>query len=424
MFDTIVAPITGAPPAAVAWVRLSGPDAWRIAGELFAPWPNPVEPRRALYGHWRHGDDGLALPFSSNASYTGEEAVEISLHGSHASLLSAVEACLAAGARMARPGEFTERAFLSGRIDLTQAEAVRETIDALTEAQLAEANRNRDGALRQAVERLRKVALRVRAAVEASVDFSEEIGDLDTEEARRNLVEMATDLGRLLGTAHVGRILRQGLRIAIVGPPNAGKSSLLNALLGTERAIVTPVPGTTRDYVEEAADFGGLPVVLIDTAGLRETDDPVEAIGVQRSKAQAAGADVIWFVYDGSEEAPEPPTFGRPVVLVANKADLRPGAVGIPVSAVNGAGLPELIASVGPFFDRPPGPTVSPRVADLLRRAAEEVDSCLAHLQADVPDDLLSVLLSEVATTLGEITGETASPDMVAQIFHDFCVGK
>jgi tRNA modification GTPase len=424
MFDTIVAPITGAPPAAVAWLRLSGPDAWRIAGEVFQPWPASPEPRRAIYGHWRHGDDGLALPFPAVGSYTGEEAVEISLHGSRASLQSAVEACFAAGARMAQPGEFTERAFLNGRLDLTQAEAVRETIDALTEAQLREANRNREGALRREVESLRNVALRLRAAVEASVDFSEEVGEFDREEGDRRLAEVAARLDTLIQTAQVGRILRQGLRIAIVGPPNAGKSSLLNALLGTERAIVTPIPGTTRDYVEESADFDGFPVVLIDTAGLRETEDPIEAIGVQRSRAQAAQADVVWFVYDASEPKPSIPDFGPPVVVVANKADLAPANGDLGVSAHTRKGLEELVASVAAYFNRAPGPTVSPRVADLLRRAAGEVTEARAHLRTDAPDDLLSVLLSEVVATLGEVTGEAASPDMVAQIFQDFCVGK
>jgi tRNA modification GTPase len=260
--------------------------------------------------------------------------------------------------------------------------------------------------------------------VEASVDFSEEVGEFDRSAAAQRLASMAERIARLVETAEVGRILRRGLRIAIVGPPNAGKSSLLNALLGTERAIVTPIPGTTRDYVEETADIEGFPVVLIDTAGLREAEDPVEAIGVQRSRAQAAAADLVWFVYDGSEGAPEVPEFGPPVVVVANKADLGHGPVGLAVSATTREGLNELVASVAPYFDRPPGPTVTPRVAGLLRRAAEEVASCRHHLRSDAPDDLLSVLLNEVVTTLGEVTGQTASPDMVSRVFHDFCVGK
>lgn len=423
MFDTIVAPITGTPPSAVTWLRLSGPEAWRIAEEVFHPFPS--EARHAGYGRWRHGDDGLAIAFAAEGSYTGEAAVELSLHGSRASLQAAVQACIEAGARFARPGEFTERAFLNGRIDLTQAEAVRETIDAMTEAQLREANRNREGAMRDAVTTLRQAAIQLRAAVEASVDFSEEIGEFDREDAARVLGAVGARLESLLATAEVGRILRQGLRVAIVGPPNAGKSSLLNALLGMERAIVTEIPGTTRDYVEEVADFNGLPVVLIDTAGLRETEDPVEAIGVQRSRAQAAGADVIWFVYDASGERPEVPEFGPPVLVVANKVDLGEAPEGVlGVSATTREGLADLVRSVQPFFDRVGGPTVSPRVAELLRRAAGEVKGILHHMGWDSPDDLASVLLSELIETLGEVTGETASPDMVAQIFSDFCVGK
>lgn len=422
MFDTIVAPITGAPPAAVAWVRLSGPEAWSIAAKVFTPWPERVEPRKATYGHWTHGDDGLALPFAAEGGYTGEEAVEISLHGSAASLRLAVEACIEAGARKARPGEFTERAFLNGRLDLTQAEAVRETIEAVTESQLREANRQREGAMYRACAPLREEALGIRAAIEASVDFSEEVGDLDHRSVRVRLDSIQLAIERLLATASVGRILRQGLRIAIVGPPNAGKSSLLNAILGEDRAIVTPIPGTTRDYIEERADFAGFPVVLIDTAGLRETNDPVEAVGVQRSRALAASADAIWLVYDASLPKPELPAFERPTLWVPNKADLVPGCEG--VSATTGVGLERLIEWTRPFFDLPKEPTVSPRVADLLQRAREEVETCRYHLDSDTPDDLLSVLVQELVETLGEITGETASEDMVSRIFHDFCVGK
>ncbi len=430
IFDTIVAHATGMAPAAVGIVRLSGPDSWRIAGEVCPSLPDPPIPRHAHYGMFVHGDDGIVLPYEHGKSFTGEQSAELSVHGSPRSIRSLIEACEARGARLAEPGEFTERAFLHGRIDLTQAEAVRETVEAQTERQLALANAVRSGALRDKVGLMREKLLSQLVAVEAVTDFSEEVGPLDRSAVRSSIQSVQEEVDRLLETASVGRLMRHGLRVAIVGPPNVGKSSLLNALLGSDRAIVSPVPGTTRDYVEERADFGGFPVVLIDTAGLRRTEDPIEEIGVQRSISQAAHADLVWYVIDSSvgwtqSDEESVYTFSAPVEVVANKSDLGNAGRGIAVSAITRSGLPELVASAQARFETNEElPAVNLRHRELLAESATALESAVSTLASDHPDDLVSVSLQEAVRSLGEITGETATPDVVSRIFREFCIGK
>lgn len=425
-----MAPITGNQPAAVAWVRLSGPDSWEIASKVFTNWPHTPESHRAVFGTYRHGDSGLALAFEEHHSYTGEEAVELSIHGSTASSRSLVELCLAEGARHADPGEFTLRAFLNGRIDLTQAEAVRDTVEARTETQLRAANLNRKGVLRRSVAQIRQDVLRILAMVEASVDFSEEIGELDHDAASLALAETIAQIDSLLRTADSGRILRKGYRVAIVGPPNAGKSSLLNALLGEDRSIVTEIPGTTRDYVEEQVELAGLPIVLIDTAGLRDTDDRVESIGIQRTCAIAANADVVWYLFDASvgwtpDDQAAIDRFDRPVHVLANKSDLANAEYGWPISALTRMGFERLFDSLSDLLDCDSGqPLINFRHQPLLLQARKSLSECLSSVSSYAPDDLLSVLLTDAAQHLGAITGETASPDMIERIFHDFCIGK
>jgi len=429
-FDTIVAPITGTQPAAVAWIRLSGSEAWSIAAQVFPNWPPEPKSHQATFGIYSHGDSGLVLPFAENQSYTGDQSVEMSIHGSTVSTRRLVELCIAQGARLAEPGEFTLRAFLNGRLDLTQAEAVRDTVDAQTDSQLRAANLNRKGILKRAVEQIREAVLRILSQVEASVDFSEEIGELDHQAAATAIQKQIEEIDHLLATADTGRILRQGYRIAIVGAPNVGKSSLLNALLGEDRAIVTPIAGTTRDYVEERLEISGLPIVLIDTAGIRETTDLVEEIGIQRTLAMAANADAIWYLYDagtGWTQADEEAItkLDRPTTILANKCDLATPNRGMPISAMTREGLDELLHSIRTEVENSSDqPLINMRHQPLLNQARSSLTDCLTSMKNFAPDDLLSVLLTDAAVHLGAITGETASPNMIERIFHDFCIGK
>ncbi|MCH7905355.1 MAG: tRNA uridine-5-carboxymethylaminomethyl(34) synthesis GTPase MnmE [Armatimonadetes bacterium] len=429
--DTIVAPIT-ATGGAVALVRLSGPDSWRIAEVVFGNWPQRIEPRRATYGRFSSGDDGLVIPFQQDSSYTGEQVVEMSVHGSVASVQHLLDSCVGAGARMAEPGEFTLRAFMNGRMDLTQAEGVRDTVAAATDSQLRQANLMREGSLRDEVRCIRSEIEGVLAAVEASTDFSEEVGDLDRAAARNRCLAAQAKITALLATEDASRVVRDGASVAIVGLPNAGKSSLLNALIGADRAIVTEVPGTTRDTVEAELSWKGLLVRLIDTAGLRESDDLIESLGVERSRSAIENADVVLYIYDNAvgwqdedDELCRP--IGRPCIIVANKIDLNPHAEqGLPVSTVTGHGLERLVEAVRKLvLQEPTSPAlINSRHAPLLQGAREALDRVHETLSCPVPDDLAAVDLLAAIRLLGEVTGETATPDVIDRIFHDFCIGK
>ena len=352
------------------------------------------------------------------------------MHGSIASVGAAIEACLAAGARLAEPGEFTLRAFANGRIDLTQAEAIRDTINAKTEVQLRVANRQREGAVQATIAELRRSLEKTLAELEATIDFSEEIGEFDRDGALTTMVGVEAALQRSLATANLGRWIRDGVRIAIVGTPNAGKSSLLNRLVGSDRAIVTAIPGTTRDTIEAEVVIEGVPVQLVDTAGIRDSSDVVEVEGIQRTLGAIEGADIVLHLIDATngieidfETAP-----GQATMRVANKIDLMAGIdleVEERISAMTGEGIDRLIARLGARFriyesDTP----IAPRHALHVRKTLSIVQELVGNLAHDGSNDILSVLLNEALRELGKITGQTADGDMINRIFHDFCVGK
>lgn len=426
--DTIVAPITGNQRAAVAIVRLSGDMAWELASKVFRL-PADPQARYAYYGKFAHGDDGLLVLFEKGHSFTGEETAECQIHGSPASVRALVSHFISLGARLAEPGEFTYRAFMNGRMDLSQAEGVRETVDSQTSRQLQQANLMRQGSLREAVREISDALYGILAMVEASVDFSDEIGEIDREEAIRKLP--LTELENLLATAGQGMLTREGVTVAIVGPPNAGKSSLLNRLLGSDRAIVTPVAGTTRDTIEEAAEINGQLVRFIDTAGLRQASDQAELLGIERSAEAAKAADRIWFVYDaskgwGEQEQAEWERLGKPETIVANKCDLATAMAKdhLEVSALSGAGIDRLTHTLANLDQIESGVAINMRHKPLVERALASAQEAKKVFQQPIPDDLASVHLRDAVKALGQITGDTASEDMIDRIFRDFCIGK
>jgi tRNA modification GTPase len=378
------------------------------------------------------GDDGLALPFAAGSSYTGEEAVEISVHGSPASVRGLVEACLRLGARSARPGEFTLRAFMNGRLDLTQAEGVRDLVLARTDAQLRRAVLLREGAVRKLLAPARDALTGALAAVEASTDFSEEVGDIDAGAVSTMIDSALTQIGRALEGARASRVVRHGLTVVIAGEPNVGKSSLLNALVQADRAIVSAVPGTTRDTVEEEIEIDGVSVRLVDTAGLRQAGGEVERLGIERARSSMAAADGVVCVVDATRPVAawpwaEADLVGRPSILVANKADLpeaRPVEGALSVSAKTGEGLEAVRSAFRQWVGDTDGGLINERHVPLLEQAADAARQAMETLAQPVPADLAAVALRQALRLLGEVTGDTTPPDVIDRVFRDFCIGK
>jgi tRNA modification GTPase len=377
-------------------------------------------------------DDGICVLFAEGASFTGEAVAEISCHGSPEIVREIVAGALSLGARLARPGEFTERAFLNGTLDLSQAEAVRDAVDSVTEAQARRAAVVRSGALFDRVSEIEMSVGRALASIEAVVDFSEEVGDLDRAATLVELGDADSKAAALLEGVQPSRLLREGLRVALVGRPNVGKSSLLNALVGADRAIVTDVPGTTRDTIEEMVSVRGFPVVLTDTAGMRDTDDPVEALGVSRSRAAVDQADAVWLVFEGhvgktAEDLALADELGREVVWVANKSDLgRFEGDAISVSAVSENGIAGLVDWVVAQFETThEAPLANERHGpDLDACRAAIARACETLTNESLPVDLACVDLYDALDRLGRITGRTAPDEVIQRVFADFCIGK
>ncbi|MCI8840953.1 MAG: tRNA uridine-5-carboxymethylaminomethyl(34) synthesis GTPase MnmE [Oscillibacter sp.] len=466
--DTIAAIAAGGgAPSAIGVVRISGPDCFAACGRVFRsarPF-GELEARRMVLGEFldREGrvlDRGLAVRFPGPRSYTGEDSAEFHCHGSPVVLREVLAALFAAGARQAGPGEFTKRAFLNGRLDLTQAEAVIDLIDAETAAAARNAAAQLDGGLRRALEPIQEALLDITSRFYAVVDYpDEDIQDAGPEEIAAALRQAGGALTALLSTCKRGKVLKRGVRTAIVGLPNAGKSSLLNALAGYERAIVTDIPGTTRDTVEEAVLCGGVLLRLIDTAGLRETEDAVEKLGVERSRRAMEEAELILLVRDGAVEVcPENKGHweaeavllnqvartGKPWLCVESKCDLTgPHAFSIGliqkdannpaaclcVSSVTGYGLDKLENAVAALFPAgDPGEAGSlltdRRQEEAADRARAAVRRALEALENGLTPDAALTDAEEALDAIGELTGRTAKEEIVERIFSRFCVGK
>jgi len=429
--DTIAAVATAPGSAGVGIVRLSGPEALSIADRLFRgrTRPSGTAGGRFLYGEFLNTagerlDEGLCLVFRAPHSYTGEDVAELQAHGSPAVLAELLAETLTAGARAAGPGEFTLRAYLGGRLDLAQAESVLNLVNAQTEAARRQATLGLSGALSRRIEAVQTHVTRTLSALQAMLDYPDE--GVPDEDRTLPLEQAANELSALIASGRAGRMANQGARLALIGRPNAGKSSLLNALLGYERSIVAPVAGTTRDYLEAGLELAGLPITLIDTAGLRETTDEIEAAGVQQAKRLAEGADLVLYLEDGSRPREQAEHLPEEALRVQTKTDLdtlwhSPDI--LPVSAVTGAGLPELREAVRAALLRGTGQQEvwlsSQRQQDAARRALE-------HVQAaqQLPDDLASYELEEALRALSELTGRDVQEDVIDGVFRNFCVGK
>ncbi len=441
--DTIVAIATAAGAGGVGMIRLSGPKAATIAAALGAP---RLRPRHAHYARWRDHtgeviDDGIVLWFPAPNSFTGEEVVELQGHGGAVVLRQLLTRCIALGARQARPGEFSERAFLNGKLDLAQAEAIADLIAAGDTRAARAARRSLDGVFSRRVEALGEQVTVLRIHIEAAIDFADEpIETLGGAQVRAGLSAAQATLAELLRDAERGRKLRDGVHAVLIGPPNAGKSSLLNALAGSERAIVTDVAGTTRDTLRETIRIDGLELTLVDTAGLRESGDAIEREGMRRARAELERADIALVVIDAREPEAGHAAVAADVAQVPrslwihNKADLLDDAPvlapnAIAVSATTGAGLPALHARLAQIASADAGESVEgeftarARHVDALARCGEHLAGAWAQLDHEQLE-LAAEELRLAHDALGEVTGRMTADDLLGRIFSSFCIGK
>jgi len=453
--DTIAAITTSIGQNGVGIVKLSGPDSLAIAHQLFrsAKGTTDFKPYRLHYGYIIDPrsndtiDEALVVYMPKPHSYTRQDVVEFQAHGGVVSMRRILQLIFSLGARPAEAGEMTLRAFLNGRLDLAQAEAVLDIVEAKTDAALRVATEQLSGTLSSQVSGVRTQLIDTLAFLEASIDFVED--EIPFQDVVEPLKEVTTHLEKLLKSADQGMIYRQGVKAAIVGRPNVGKSSLLNALLRGNRAIVTNIPGTTRDTLEETVNIGGIPLVLVDTAGIRaETSDEVERIGVERSQAALERADIALMVIDASCDVETGDweiarlVQGKPAILIANKNDLQsaqkmeppsnflPGTDRIRISALKNQNidtLEQLIVELvmGGSVTLADTPMVSnPRHKALIQQTLEHTHAAIMAQEAKLTPDLVSIDVREAVEALGNITGETVTEDLLDTIFSKFCIGK
>jgi tRNA modification GTPase len=448
MKEPIVAIATPFGQSAIGLIRLSGEGVLEICSKFFKT-KGKVKPRYAHYGKLTDErgnllDEGIMIYYPSPSSYTGEDMVEISLHGNPLILKSALELFIRNGVRLAEPGEFTKRAFLNGKMDLTQAEAVADLISAKTDLARRAALRQLQGELSRYIKPLRDSLIELSAYLEADIEFSEEdIPTLSREQILEITRRVLEGIDKLLEKSRIGKAIREGIKLAIVGRPNVGKSSLFNALLKEDRSIVTDIEGTTRDYIEEQINLRGIPVNLIDTAGIRRTRDRVERIGVERSLEKLRSADVVLFVVDGSQPLTEEDldiyrmVKDRDLIIVVNKIDL---GLNIPlefdgehsiikVSALKGHGIrdleEEILKKAGALTDEGLNIYVSVRHEMLLKKAKEVLEHFIEVIKKeDISPEIAMLDIREASSHLGEIVGEVTTEEVLGSIFSRFCIGK
>ena len=463
MLQTIVALATPFGRSGIGVIRLSGPDSLAYTQQFTGDTGPDIQPRRAHLTQLCDPetseiiDEALLTYFKAPHSFTGEDVVEISCHGSPILLRQVIDICLKLGARMADPGEFTLRALANGRMNLAEAEAVRDLIDAQTTASARQAVRQLRGEFSNTLKPIKDELLDLIVVLESAIEFVEDdIPEFQTESIKTRLSELGGEIGKLAETFQAGKLIREGLKVAIVGCPNVGKSSLFNALLGSDRAIVTEIAGTTRDQIHEKLIINNIPISLMDTAGLRETTDTVESIGVERSRMAMADADLVIVLLDAAEDLSME---DKEIIasacelnhlIVLNKLDKvdRAGindfefqisnlkseipnlnSRAVPVSAKTGEGLEELkqqmIRPFTPEDMQNSGFLVTDaRHFDLLLRSKNEIVSSLTLLEQKTSEEIVLVGLHNALRYLGQITGETTTEDMLTRIFATFCIGK
>jgi tRNA modification GTPase len=449
--DTIVAIATPQGRGGIGVVRIAGPNAVAIAGALIDR-TEPLQPRHATFarildraaGDARPVDQVVATWFAAPHSYTGDDVVEISAHGSPPVLERLLRLAMAAGARLAEPGEFTLRAYLNGRLDLIQAEAVADLVEAVTPLQARAAMDQLEGTLTTAIARLDAALFDLAARLEASLDFPDEgFHFITRDEAAREAGQIGADLDALLESGRTGRVIREGRTVTILGRPNAGKSSLFNALVGAARAIVTDVPGTTRDLITERVDVAGVPVTFVDTAGIRESQDPIEAEGVARAKQAHQVAALSLVVLDASvplaAEDHALLQLPSPSVVVVSKVDLprawpattlaESAARPVEVSALAGTGLTELRHQIAAYLcareDLRDPPVISNvRHLALVEHARDAVARARTAIASDATEELVLIDLNDARRALEEIAGRRTADDLLRHVFARFCIGK
>ncbi len=449
MSDTIVALATSLGRSGIGVIRLSGKNSLSIVRRLVCDENFSPKPRFAalqkIYDLETSDvlDEAIITYFQSPQSFTGEDVIELSCHGSPVVLRQIIDFCLKLDARMADAGEFSLRALANNRMNLSQAEAIRDLIDAQSIAAARQSVRQLHGELSNGLQPLKDNLLDIIVVLESSLEFVEDdLPDFQSENIKQKLARVVDELNKMASTFRAGKLLREGLKVALVGRPNVGKSSLFNALLGQERAIVTEIAGTTRDQIHEKFTINNIPISLIDTAGLRETSDVVESIGVERSKRTIVDADLVLVLLDGSEDLTiedekiisQVAEFNH--IIAINKSDLRQSAITITdksntirVSAKTGCGLDDLQkAIIAPFalqdIDDAGFLVSDARHNDLLLRAKSEIETSVRLIDEKMSEEIILIGLHNAILFLGQVTGETTTEDMLTRIFSTFCIGK